>query len=173
MWKQKCCSEIWSGKLNHPQSPALRKRIKRFSGRFWDSVGLGGCVSVPETGQGVYHGKGRFMLPEGLLGVHRAGLQGKHLFSISCIPCPCRHQSLRLWGEKCRKCHSSLGNFILTVPINGEVLNWSYFHREPKSSGCLFISLSLIKPNCSLKIVLLPYASQQGMAQQSGNENGE
>lgn len=42
-----------------------------------------------------------------------------------------------------------------------------------KNSGCLFISLSLIKPNCLLKIVLVPYANRQGMMQQAGNETGK
>lgn len=59
------------------------------------------------------------------------------------------------------------------MPINGKIFNQSNFYREPKSSGCLFISLSLIKPNCLLKIVFVPYANRQGMMQQVGNETGK
>lgn len=129
----------------------------------------------------VYHGKGSFILPEGLLGVHGAGLnpcteqgsKGSISFPSPVFPAPAGTKPLGYGGKKCGKCCSSLGNFILTLPINGEVLNQSYFHREPKSSGCLFISLSLTKPNYILKIVLLPYANQQGMVQQAGNETGE
>lgn len=62
---------------------------------------------------------------------------------------------------------------MLTMPINRKILNQSYSHREPKGSGCLFISLLLIKPNRLLKIVLVPYANRQGMMQQAGNETGK
>lgn len=85
---------------------------------------------------------------------------------------PAGTQTCSYHGKKCRKC-PSLGNFMLTMPIHGKILNQSYSHREAKGSGCLFISLSLIKPNRLLKIVLVPYANRQGMMQQVGNETGK
>lgn len=110
------------------------------------------------------------MLSKGVLGcaqsraepLDRAGFQGEHLFSFSCIPPPQQApKPAATTGKKCRKC-PSLGNFMLTMPINGKILNQSYSHREPKGSGCLFISLLLIKPNSLLKIVLVPYANRRG-----------
>lgn len=58
-------------------------------------------------------------------------LQGKNCFSISCVPLPLQAPNSEATGEKKgRKCHSFLGNFILTVSLNGKILNQSYFHRN-------------------------------------------
>lgn len=106
------------------------------------------------------------------LGQSRAP-RGASILHLLYSPSPAGTQPWGYWGKKCRKCHSSLRNFVLTMPINGKILNQSYFHREPKRAGCLFIALSLIKPNCLLKIALVPYANRQGMMQQAGNETGK
>ena len=152
-----------------------------FSGSFRDTAGLRGCFSAPETMQVLYSGRQMSAIqrsPGGCteqgwaLGQSRAARRASILHLLH-SPTPAGTQPWGYQWEKCRKCHSSLGNFILTVPINGKILNQSHFHREPKSSGCFFISLSLIKPNCLLKVVLVPCASRQGMMQQAGNETGE
>lgn len=110
--------------------------------------------------------------------VHRGGwalgqsrATRKHLFWISCILPPSRNPTLWLLGKNnIKRCHFPFGNLVLTLPINGKILNQTSSHREPKSSGYLFMSLSLIKPNWLLKIALVPYENRQGVMQQAGNE---
>lgn len=95
----------------------------------------------------------------------------KHLFWISCVLPPSRNPTLWLLGKNnIKRCHFPFGNLVLTLPINGKILNQTSSHREPKSSGYLFMSLSLIKPNWLLKIALVPYENRQGVMQQAGNE---
>lgn len=102
----------------------------------------------------------------------RAGLQGGISLGTLVFSHPSRNQPCGYWKRKKKKMSFLFGNLLLALPINGKVLNQSSSHREPASSGCLFMASSLIKPHQLLKIAPVPYENRRGVMQKAGNEPG-